>query len=58
MCCNKGIVLAGCARAAGEQVLEGVNTCLLVLSTSKGDVTNDAIVPERAPEMKVMLIPG
>lgn len=52
------MVLAGCARAAGEQALEGVKTCRLVLRTSKGDVTKDAAVPDKAPEMKVMVIPG
>ena len=58
MCVNKGIVLAGCARAAGEQVLEGVKTCRLVFNTSKGEVTREAAVPDKAPEMKVMVIPG
>jgi hypothetical protein len=58
MCLNKGMVLAGWARAAGEQALDGVNTCRLVFKTSKGEVTRDAAVPDKAPEMNVIVIPG
>lgn len=49
-------MLARCETAAGRQSGDGVKTCRRVLSTSNGWVTNADTVPDKAPEMKEVVM--
>lgn len=51
---QSGIVDARWFSASGAHEGEGVNTCRLVLSTSNGCVRSAAIMPDNAPEVKLI----